>query len=51
MERMKLRDRMNFMRLYIRPALEAGIIELANPGSPRSANQKYRLVQRPEAAL
>ena len=36
-------DRTKFRRKYIRPLLEAGILELTIPDKPNSQNQKYRL--------
>ena len=40
---MGLTDRTKFRRKYIRPLLEAGILELTIPEKPNSQNQKYRL--------
>ena len=40
---MGLSDRTKFRRKYIRPLLEAGILELTIPDKPNSQNQKYRL--------
>jgi ATP-dependent DNA helicase RecG len=40
---MGLSDRTKFRRKYIRPLLEAGILELTIPEKPNSQNQKYRL--------
>lgn len=38
-----LKDRVNFRKLYLQPALEQGLIEMTQPDSPRSPTQKYRL--------
>lgn len=43
MERLDLKDRVNFKRNYLDPALVAGLIEMTQPDSPRSPTQKYRL--------
>ena len=40
---MGLRDRNHFTGAYLRPALEAGVIEMALPGKATSRNQRYRL--------
>ena len=40
---MSLRDRNYFTRAYLRPALEAGMVEMALPGKATSRNQRYRL--------
>lgn len=42
MDAMGLRDRANVSRLYIRPALEYGLIEMTEP--PRSPKQRYRRI-------
>lgn len=38
-----LKDDEHFRKAYLHPALEAGLIEMTIPGSPRSSRQKYRL--------
>jgi len=38
-----LKARKNFRRSYLTPALEAGLIAMTQPDSPRSPTQKYRL--------
>lgn len=40
---LKLRDRGSFIATYLRPALEAGVIEMTLPDMPTSRNQRYRL--------
>lgn len=38
-----LSDRKNFRELYLRPAIDAGYVEMTIPGKPRSSKQRYRL--------
>lgn len=38
-----LADRSHFLRTYLPPSLDAGLIEMTGPQSPRSRNQRYRL--------
>ena len=38
-----LADRSHFLRTYLHPSLDAGLIEMTQPQSPRSRNQRYRL--------
>ena len=38
-----LKDRKSFRQRYLKPALEAGLIEMTNPDNPRAHNQRYRL--------
>lgn len=40
-----LRDRMHSSRDYLRPALDAGLIEMTIPEKPNSRLQKYRLTE------
>ena len=40
------RHRPTFRNNYIRPALEAGLIEMTRPESPTARNQRYRLTAR-----
>ena len=42
MDALGLADRRHFARTYIRPALEAGLIEMTAPDRPRSRSQRYR---------
>ena len=42
MERLNLSLRPTFRKNYLRPALEAGLIEMTVPDKPNSRNQKYR---------
>ncbi|MDR0334449.1 MAG: Fic family protein [Methanomassiliicoccaceae archaeon] len=41
MERLNLRSRDAFRNNYLRPALEAGLVSLTEPGKPTSKNQMY----------
>jgi ATP-dependent DNA helicase RecG len=43
---MKLKSEENFRQRYLAPALDAGFIEMTNPGKPRSSNQEYRLTEK-----
>ena len=45
MERLHLKGRDNFLKLYLTPALDAGILALLYPKSPRHPRQKYLLTQ------
>lgn len=46
LELLQLRHRRTFMVSYLKPALEAGLIEMTQPHSPNSPTQKYRLAIR-----
>ncbi len=43
MECLELKHRPSFLANYLRPALEAGLVEMTHPDSPKSPTQKYRL--------
>ena len=43
---MGLADRTKFRRKYIRPLLEADILEQTIPEKPNSRNQKYQLTDK-----
>jgi len=40
---LELRGRRNFRTHYLAPAIEAGLVEMTDPGSPNSPKQRYRL--------
>ncbi len=46
---LRLRDRHHFTNVYVRPALEAGLIEMTLPDKPTSQNQRYRRTATGEA--
>ena len=46
MTELGLSHRPTFRKNYLHPALEAGWIEMTQPGTPRARNQKYRLTAR-----
>ena len=41
MDKLGLKSRATFLKNYLRPALEAGLISMTDPGSPRSPRQRY----------
>jgi Fic family protein len=43
MKELGLAHRPTFRKNYLHPALDAGLIEMTQPGIPRARNQKYRL--------
>ena len=50
-ERMGMADRKYFRTDILRPALDAGLIEMTIPNKPRSSKQKYRLTDKGRALL
>jgi ATP-dependent DNA helicase RecG len=40
---LELRGRRNFRTHYLAPAIDAGLVEMTDPGSPNSPKQRYRL--------
>jgi len=42
-KRIGLADRKHFRTAYLRPALNAGLIEMTIPDKPQSSKQRYRL--------
>jgi ATP-dependent DNA helicase RecG len=42
-ERLGITDRNYFRTAYLAPAMKAGLLEMTDPGSPRSRQQRYRL--------
>ncbi len=43
LHRLRLRHKPSFRQNYLRPALKNSLIEMTDPGSPRSPRQRYRL--------
>ncbi|MBC8174842.1 MAG: Fic family protein [Candidatus Marinimicrobia bacterium] len=43
MAKLGLSHKPTFRKNYLNPALESGLIEMSNPGSPRSPQQKYKV--------
>jgi len=48
---LELKDRKNFLNTYLRPALDAGLIEMTIPDKPLSSLQRYRLTAAGKAQL
>lgn len=46
LERLHLKGRDNFLKLYLTPAIDSGIVALLYPKSPRHPRQKYLLTQK-----
>lgn len=46
----KLGGRRNFLERYLSPAVNAGLVEMTQPDSPRSPTQRYRLTDKGRAA-
>ena len=46
---LQLKDRNHFTTVYLKPALEAGLIEMTLPGKPTSRNQRYQRTAAGEA--
>ncbi len=46
-----LKDRKHFQERYLRPALDAGLVEMTLPDKPMSSRQKYRLTAPGQALL
>ena len=44
MTELGLSHRPTFRKNYLRPAMDAGLVEMTRPESPTAKNQKYRLV-------
>jgi predicted transcriptional regulator len=51
MNALSLKDRVNFARNYLEPALTQGLIEMTQPESPQSPTQKYRLTEKGRKVL
>ncbi len=43
LEALGLAHREHFRRAYLKPALDAGLVEMTLPDKPRSEKQRYRL--------
>ncbi len=43
---LSLKNRKNFRKFYLKPALEAGLIAMTIPDKPNSKHQKYRLTEK-----
>lgn len=50
MAALRLKDRVNFARRYLEPAMEQGILEMTQPDSPNSPSQRYRLTAKGQAS-
>ncbi len=46
MEKLSLKGRDNFLKNYLRPALDNGFVEQANPKKPNHPKQKYRVTNK-----
>ncbi len=51
MSKLGLAHKPSFRQRYLRPALDAGLVEMTNPSAPNAANQKYRLPHSSNAIL
>jgi DNA-binding PadR family transcriptional regulator len=51
MEVMGLKDRANFSKTHLEPALAQGWVEMTLPQTPNSPNQKYRVTDKGRALL
>ena len=51
MTELDLKGRDNFLKKYLEPALNLGLIEMSQPDSPRSPTQKYRLTAKGQKLL
>jgi ATP-dependent DNA helicase RecG len=51
MAELSLKDRVNFTRNYLEPALADELIEMTQPDSPQSPTQKYRLTEKGRSML
>lgn len=45
MDKMEFKSRDKFLANYLAPALEAGLVEMTQPDSPKSPTQKYRMTE------
>ena len=51
MSLLKLKDRANFLKTYLTPALEEGLISMKYPKNPKHPGQKYMLTEKGKALL
>ena len=50
MKAIGIKNRPTFLEFYLSPAVKLGLVEMTQPGSPRSPTQKYRLTAKGLAA-
>ncbi len=46
MQCLDLSHRPTFLYDYLKPAIQAGLVEMTQPDSPKSPTQKYRLTEK-----
>ena len=51
MSLLKLKDRVNFLKTYLAPALEEGLISMKYPKNPKHPGQKYMLTEKGKELL
>ena len=51
MSLLKLKDRVNFLKTYLAPALEEGLISMKYPKKPKHPGQKYMLTEKGKELL
>ena len=51
MKTLGLRHRPTFLYDFLQPAMDAGLVEMTQPESPRSPTQKYRLTSKGKTIL
>ncbi|QIW16636.1 transcriptional regulator [Pasteurellaceae bacterium RH1A] len=51
MEKLGLQNRPHFAKHYLKPSLQAGVVEMTIPDKPNSRNQKYRLTAKGKQRL
>ena len=51
MSLLKLKDRVNFLKTYLTPALEEGLISMKYPKNPKHPGQKYMLTEKGKVLL